>query len=357
MRFFDIDIPINYPVTKLALIQRIQLEILHAVVNKRKLIIMCDVNALLNSGERNKLEGIYKKLIELGYSICQIESFSHVELHKLEYLHIIEQGKSVGCLSRPEMNYSEIMYLINRNDFSEDYNKLFKHKRKCLFRESKEPILEIPQKYYGQPNCSIKVFKGEIIEVCCKKERDYLRLLNEFYNKRQSDERIIFKGRELNNKEKKVAVSNFKIGLVDLGKINNSLFEKISIIENLCFPLCYKVPGFFRKKKYLRIAEEYIATIMPELDWHMKVRSLSQEQILRLNLCKWILCKPELLVMFVPSIMVKEEADIILDRIIVEFSKYGIPVVIISEKYHFQTEIIEKRYIKCERDTVSIDDE
>ena len=66
---------------------------------------------------------------------------------------------------------------------------------------------------------------------------------------------------------------------------------------------------------------------------------------MQLVLCKWILCKPKLLFLFISSAFLKDEPDIIMNRIIVELSKYGIPVLIISEHDRFESEIIESVYI------------
>ena len=61
--------------------------------------------------------------------------------------------------------------------------------------------------------------------------------------------------------------------------------------------------------------------------------------------CKWILCKPKLLIIFISSPFLKDEPDHVADRLIIELSRYGVPVLILSERYKFESKIIETEYV------------
>ena len=71
----------------------------------------------------------------------------------------------------------------------------------------------------------------------------------------------------------------------------------------------------------MKAAEDYIKMIMPELELDTKVKNLTQEQVMRLVLCKWILCKPKILILFISSAFAKDEPDIFMGRMIIELSK------------------------------------
>ena len=47
----------------------------------------------------------------------------------------------------------------------------------------------------------------------------------------------------------------------------------------------------------MKAAKDHIRMVMPDLELDTKVKNLTQEQIMRLVLCKWILCKPGLLLL------------------------------------------------------------
>ena len=110
------------------------------------------------------------------------------------------------------------------------------------------------------------------------------------------------------------------------------------------------------KKNYMKMAEDYIARIMPNLDLKKKIKMLTQEEVMRLMLCKWVLCKPEMLLLFISSAFMKSEPDLILNRMIVELGKYGIPVLIVSEHDRFESEIIQSSYIINRGSLIKVND-
>ena len=63
MDFFDIHISLHARSRELTLLQRLQIEILHAVALRHKLIIVADINGKLRLGERHKLGKFYEQLI------------------------------------------------------------------------------------------------------------------------------------------------------------------------------------------------------------------------------------------------------------------------------------------------------
>lgn len=347
MDFFDIRIPLYKKSRELTLLQRLQIEILHAVALRHRLIIVSDINGKLRSGERHKLGMLYEQLARIGYSVCQIESLNHISLNKMDRVQIIDKGKSVGYFSRPEADYSEIACLVNSMDYQESFTELLKHKNKKLFHGQEGAVLELNNIKSGCiDGLSLKLFQRDITEINCRTGADYAEIKNILTGKA-----AVFSGHAVYGGKKGTidilsrAIGRWEIGYVDFVNIENLLFENLSIIENVCYPLCLKTRNFYGHRKYMRAAEDYIKMIMPDLELDTKVKNLTQEQIMRLVLCKWILCKPRILMLFISSALAKDEPDLFMGRMIVELSKYGIPVLIISERYKFESEIIETEYI------------
>lgn len=347
MDFFGIKLPLHIKCKELTLLQRLQIEILHAVALRHKLIIVSDINGKLRSKERDRLNKLYEKLIQLGYSICQIESLNNISLDRLDHVQIIEKGKSVGYFRRPEMDYSEIMCLVNRTVYQDGYTELLRHKNKKLFGDYEGLVLElIDINYKHIMHFSLKLRQRDIIEINCRTGTDYSEIKNILTGKASTAVgQFLYNGRTGSINMLNKAIGRWEIGSVDFINIDNLMFENLSIVENVCYPLCLKVPNFYGHKKYMKAAEDYIKIIMPELDLNTKVKNLTQEQIMRLVLCKWILCKPKMLLLFVSSAFAKDEPDLFMERILVELNKYGIPVLIISERYKFESEIIDEEYI------------
>ena len=347
MEFFDIEISLNTKIRELTLLQRLQIEILHAVACHHKLIIISDVNGMLRSKERNKLRQLYERLTQIGYSICQIESLNNIPLNMLDLIQVIEKGKSVGCYSQAEVEYSDIACMVNGTAHHESYDELLKQMSKKLFSGFKGTILELKDICYEHLNkISIKLYKGEIAEINCRTGTDYLEIKHLLTGKVSPIAgQFFYNGQARNISVLERGISKWQIGCVDFSNQDHLLFENLSIIENVCYPLCLRNAHFFMNKNYMKVAEDYIKMVMPDLNLSKRVKNLTQEQVMQLVLCKWILCKPKLLFLFISSAFLKDEPDIIMNRIIVELSKYGIPVLIISEHDRFESEIIESVYI------------
>lgn len=347
MAFFDIDIPLNAKSANLSFLQRLQIEILHAVALRHKLIIVSDINGKLLSKERNTLRKLYERLIRVGYSICQVESLSNISLNGMDHIQIIEKGRSVGYYSQQEIDYSEILCLINRADYQEEYAELLKHKERKLFRDHAEAVLKLEDvNYCHVKNFTLYLSQGDIIEINCRTSADYAEMKDIFMGKAgMAAGRFWYAGKEGKNAIFNRAIKRREIGFIDFINIDNLLFENLSIVENACYPLCLKIPNFYGHRKYMRAAEDYVKIIMSDLDLHTRVKNLTQEQIVRLVFCKWILCKPRVLFLFISSAFAKDEPDLFMGRMIVELSKYGIPVLIISERYKFESEIVEAEYV------------
>lgn len=347
MTFFEIDIPFNAKSENLSLLQRLQIEILHAVALQHKLIIISDINGKLRSKERNKLRKLYERLTQVGYSICQIESLNNISLNGMDHIQIIEKGRSVGYYSQQEINYSEIVCLVNRMDYQEGYVELLKHRSGKVLAGGKSAVLELESVGYCHiKDFCLKLYQGDIIEINCRTSADYTEIKDIFTGKASSAAgRFRYDGKEERSALFHRAFKKREIGYVDFANIDNLLFENLSIVENVCYPLCLKIPNFYMHGKYIKAAEDYIKMIMPDLDICARVRDLTQEQIIRLVFCKWILCKPKILFVFISSAFAKDEPDLLISRMIVELNKYGIPVLILSERYKFESEIIEEEYI------------
>lgn len=346
MEFFDIDIPLHMRVRNLTTFQRLQIEILHAVACHHKLIIVSDINGMLRSKERNRLRQLYERLAQIGYAICQIESLNNISLNTLDRVQVIEKGRGIGSYSRAEIEYSEIAQLINA-DVESSQSELLQKRDALFFDGFKGTVLEARDICCGHlSQFSLKLSKGEIAEVNCRSWTDYVKIKNILTGQENlTAGEFIYEGRVRNLNVLSREIARGKIGCVNFADLDRLLFENLSIVENVCYPLCLKNKGFFLHKKYRKLVEDYVRKLMPDLNLEKNVKSLTQEQIMQLAFCKWILCKPKLLLLFISSPFLKDEPDYVMDRLIVELSRYGIPVLILSERYKFESKVIEKEYV------------
>ena len=247
MEFFDIEIPLNTKIKELSFLQRLQIEILRAVARHHKLIIIADVNGRLHSKERNSMRKLYERLTELGYAICLIESFHNISPKGMDLIHVIEKGKSVGSYSQVEAEYADIAGLVNGAYDEETHKELIQHMNDQLYSGFKGVVMEMEEvSYKSLHKLSMKVYRGEIAEINCRTGTDYVQVKQLLTGKADFFEgNLYYKGQKRRISLLKQEISKWRIGCVDFANQDNLLFDNLSIVENVCYPLCLRNKKFF----------------------------------------------------------------------------------------------------------------
>lgn len=340
--FFQLDISLSKRIDQLSILERIEIELLHAVVNKRKVIIISDVNKSLKKWEISCLNGMYKRLAQMGFTICLIESLTDVTMDMLKYFSLIRRGRTVGSGYKGEYSYQEAYCLLNTACRTEEYQNLLKKKEGKYFQSQERKILEW-NRVMGKHirDVSFTVGRGEIVQIVCQRHAAYTELVEILTGKTfPSLGRIYFDGKNISRQEMKIKIRKWKVGCVDTSI--NLLFTNKSIIENICYPLSLKIPLFYFHKKYIRAARDFIKETVRELDLRMKVSTLTAEQIIWVSICKWLLCKPELLLFFVPASTGMDNLDLVIKKLFIEMGIYGTSILIVTEQHEITSEIIDQ---------------
>lgn len=350
MAFFDLDIPVNARPGDLGMLERIQIELLHAVANHHKVIFAVNINGKLRTREVEELFLFYDRLIRIGYSICLFESYSTMPLEKLDFVTVVEKGRCVGEYARPDIDPREIAGLVNAYSDPGEYSELIALRDRKLYSGKRIPILELKNLSCGRLcDFTLDVHKGELVQLFCRTRSDYNAVKDLFLGRSGSFEgTFLMGGNEMRPRAVEKAVRKLKIGYIDFSLLDRLLFNNLSLLENICYPLCLKTPFFFLHRKYRRAAADYIRRAGLMIEPETEVWTLTQEQAARVVLCKWLLCKPKLLILFVPASFVRIELDLPLQKILLELCMYGIPVMIVSERYKAEADIIETEYVVSE---------
>lgn len=340
--FFQLDIPLGKRVDQLSILERIQIELLHAAVCKRKVIIVSDINKSLKIWEVQILNTMYKRLVQMGYTICLIESLSEVTLDMLNYFSLLRRRKTVGGGYRGEYSYQEITRLLNTSCLTEEYEILLKKKEQKYYKNLGRKTLEW-DKVSGQKigEVTFSVGKGMITQIVCQRHAVYMELTALLTGKSiPAFGQMYFEGWEIWRQDIKTKIKRWKIGCVDTS--TNMLFSNKSILENICYPLSLKIPLFYVHRKYLKGAKDYIQDILRELDLRREVSSLSAEETVWVSLCKWVLCKPQLLLFFIPAAAGMDNLDMVTEKLLIELGIYGTSVLIVTEQHEISSEIIDQ---------------
>lgn len=340
--FFQLEFSPNKKVSQLSTLERIQIELLHALVCKRKIIIVSDVNKSLQKKEIFCLSRMYQKLAQMGYSICLVEALTGETKGLLDYFSLIKSGKTVGNGYKDEYPYREAYLLLNMFDRTEEYQNLLKKKEKKYYVDQDAIVMEWENATgVNFHNLSFALRKGEIMEIICRRHSSYIELTNVLMGKWELAFGVArLEGAPASSGKIKAALKKWEIGSVDTG--SRILFENKTIIENICYPLCLKKRYFFFKKRYTRAAKAYIRDIAKEIDMRAKTEELLPEHATWVSICKWILCKPRLLLIFVPAATRKDNLDIVTEKLLVELGIHGVAILIVTEEQEIASEIIDQ---------------
>lgn len=340
--FFQLNIPLNKRVENLTLLERIEIELLHAVVCRHKLIIISDINKSLKKNEILFLNSLYERLIQMGFTICLIESLTDVTMDMLKYFSLLRRGKTVGCGYRGEYSYGEAYTLLNASYQVEEYQNLLKKKERKFYKNRNFKILEcdrIAGKWIRE--ISFSVNQGEIVQIVCRKHDVYTELTKILTGEMPAVfGEIYFEGSPAECQDIKTSVKKWEIGCVDTSV--GCIFTNKTIWENICYPLSLKIPFFYVHKKYLKAVKDYIKDTVPEIDLHTEVCFLSMEQIIWISICKWVLSKPKLFLFFVPATTGIDNLDFVTEKLLIELKIYGIPILIVTEQHEITTEITDE---------------
>lgn len=343
--FFQLDFSPNKRIDRLSTLERIQIELLHALVCKRKVIIVSDVNKSLRKKEVFCLNRMYQQLVQMGYHICLVESLTDVTMEMLHYFSLIKSGKTVGSGYKGEYSYREAYLLLNMSDRTEEYQKLLKKKEKKYYVNQDVMVLEWENVTgINFHKLSFALGKGEIMEIICRRHSSYIELTNVLRgNQAPVSGAVCLEGNPISSGEVRAALKKWEIGCVDTS--SSMLFENKTVIENICYPLSLKNRFFYLRRKYAKAAREYILDIAKEIDMRAKVKDLLPEQVTWVSLSKWILCKPQLLLFFVPAATRMDNLDIVTEKLLVELGIHGVAILLVTEEQEIASEIIDQEII------------
>lgn len=339
--FFQLDIPLGRRVNQLSPLERIEIELLHAVAHRRRVVIVSDVNKLLRDADIICLNRLYRQMVHMGFTICLIEPLTDVTMEMMNHFSLIKGTKTVGSGYRGEYTYQEAFRLLNTENRVEEYKSLLQKKDRRYYRAQDAEILRcegISGKRFR--NLSFSLRQGEIGEIVCRRHSGYVELTGMLAGDASpAAGTLSFMGEKAPPQMLRENLKKWRIGCVDMSV--NMLFANRSVLENICCPLSLKTPFFYLHRKYMRAARDYILDIAGEVDLQADVASLPSEQVLWISICKWMLCKPQLLLFFITAASGMDNLDIVTERLLVELGMHGVPVLLVTEQHGVGSEIVD----------------
>ena len=264
----------------LTVFERIVVEILRAVILGHRLIVLCEVSAMISRAELEKLHEIIRHYAEQGFS------FLYISLHYEEILQICNRAAFLthGRI-QPEMERG-----ILKNG-TEEYNQMVLGHLKSSrgFSENKRAVLSFREaSCNGLENLSFEIIEGECLVLQSFSHGVFQTLVGLL--KEEEDMTggcILMEGKE-------VAFRNNKnIAVLQDQPTKTMIFPELNNMDNLCFGLSRRVSRIWSSQKIRDSIRQEYGKELGEDFFSLYPDQLSERQKCRLIYTRILLQRPK----------------------------------------------------------------
>ena len=345
---YNLILDLDAPITSLSSGEKQRVEIVRVLLQKPKILIMDEPTSVLTPQEVKNLFITLKSLINDGTTILYITHKLEEVISICDYVTIMRNGKVIdNSVIKNFTSKSLATKMLGKNlsDINIDYSYVkeeTKFEVKSLSHKYNDPF------YTDLKNISFKVNKGEIFGIAGVAGNGQSELMDILTgeNKNIKTGNIVFKDKNINNLNPQER-RNLSIAFVPENRLGHSAVPELSLIENTLlsrFPKNSFVKNGLINKKYLKkysnnIIREY-SVITSDAD--AKASSLSGGNLQKFVIGREILSNPNLLIISHPTWGIDAGAENFIRRSIIELSKKGTSVIVISQDLDELLEISHK---------------
>lgn len=330
-RELGIDVDPKSVVGDLSVSRRQMVEIAKAVSYDARVLVLDEPTSSLTDAEVNHLFRIMNKLTKRGVGIVYISHRMDEILKISQDITIMRDGKWIATRAAKEMDSNEIIRLMVDRDMS----NRFPPKTNTLG----ESLLEckgVTGKY--MPSCvdvSFDLRRGEILGVAGLVGSRRTELLETIfgYRSRQGGT-ILMNGKAIDNKTPLQAVRN-KFALITEERRATGIFPEASITFNsvLANLAQYIKLGLLQIKKMRQDTDWVVKNIKVKTPSHKtRIKYLSGGNQQKVILGRWLLTKPDILLLDEPTRGIDVGAKYEIYQLIVELAGQGKGIVMVSSE-------------------------
>lgn len=331
-RKLDIEINPNAIMSTLPVAQRQMVEIAKAVSYDSKIIVFDEPTSSLTEKEVDHLFRIIKMLRDRGCGIIYISHKMEEILRISDDVSIMRDGQYVATKAAKNLSMNEIIRLM----VGRELTHRFPPKN---YSPQDEVVLEIKNlssEYTNLKDASFHLKKGEILGVAGLAGAGRTELLENIFGiSTRKSGTILQNGKEIKNKDPKDAIRN-GFAMVTEERRASGIFGILSIRENTVIS---SLKNYLKHKLYLSETEMKKST-----DWSIKamriktptqetkIRSLSGGNQQKVIFGRWLLTKPEILLLDEPTRGIDVGAKYEIYQLIMNMAKEGKSVLIVSSE-------------------------
>lgn len=330
-KVFSIDVKPDTLVGRLPLAKKQMVEILRALSQRSKILVMDEPTSSLTSAEAKKLFDILNSLKKEGITIIYISHKIEEVLEISDKITVLRDGKYIETLKKEEASEQKLINMMVGHEFINLYIKKKKD------NSSLTPILEIKDlaKEGIFKKVSFTLHENEILGFFGLVGSGRSEIAQSIIGMKNFDSGEIF----IDGIKKDIAspADSIKegIGYVYEDRKEAGLFLEMSLKDNIIASQINKFTrvGFLKEAECLEFAKKYIDELnITSWSPYQKAKTLSGGNQQKLLLAAWIALNPKVLIVDEPTRGIDVGAKVEIHSIIRRLARKGTGIILISSE-------------------------
>ncbi len=308
-------------------------EIVKAIANQPKILILDEPTSSLTTKETQLLFNIINTLRDKGSSIIYISHRMNELKEIADSVTALRDGKNSGNAKMSDVSMNDIVKMMVGRDV-ELYSE---RQERDIDRTEQNKVLSVKKIYIkGRfENVSFELYKGEILGIAGLVGSGRSELMNIVFGIDQADSGEIFiDGKNVTIRNVQDALKN-GIGMVPESRHQQGLVLKHSIADNIALPKIrdFQKKLFFSYKQQRQFALEMIKKYSIKTESPYKLASqLSGGNQQKVVIAKWMATNPKILIIDEPTAGIDVHAKAEIHRLIKKMTENGVSVIMISSE-------------------------
>ena len=304
--------------------QIITIELLKAYVEKKKIVLLCDLSGLIRK-ELDELHELLAQLKNTGMSFVILEPVESVVSEWLSQIYIIRRGQTVRILDAKTADRQMIHSIMLNNGAGVPVAKNNSQ------AHSNRTIIEFRDVYTRSINdFSLSVRAGEVVKMLYVDDQSCEGIIDML----NGSDPLQFGQILLNNNPIRIKniyhATRQGICFIYESPYNNMLFYNMNVRDNLAIALSHKKAGLWLHHGCMKSIDDFACGLLNANIMHKKLRTLDPSTLQQIAYLKWLLYAAKVVVCIRPL----NEIDIHLTEITVnmiqELINNGTAVLVLS---------------------------
>ena len=310
--------------------QQQMVEIIKAISNDSRIIIMDEPTAALTESEINELFQIINELKSKNVCVIYI-SHRMAELLEIgDRVTVLRDGKYVGTVDVENTSLDELITMMVGRSLEQQYPK-----ERIPAGEIALKVENISCNETGVKDVSFEARRGEVVGFAGLMGAGRTELMRAVFGADKIDEGVIYiHGNEIQIKHPIDAIQN-KIGLLTEDRKAQGLNLKMGIDQNITLPSLSKITGKInlnlkREKVITKEQVDSLSIKTPSLVQKAKYLSGGNQQ--KVVLAKWLVCESDIVIFDEPTRGIDVGAKVEIYKVMNKLAARGAAVIMVSSE-------------------------